>query len=104
MNDTTLDLCIWESRLNGLSEACQTVHAEQKYILNSTGFEFIQHVQPEFTALIFAYPYAENVFLTVKVDAQNYICRLWIYTKKVDKYDKIEDKQRRNKNDRKEKQ
>ena len=28
----------------------------------------------------------------------------WIYTKKVDKYDKIEDKQRRNKNDRKEKQ
>ena len=29
---------------------------------------------------------------------------LWIYTKKVDKYDKIEDKQRRNKNDRKEKQ
>ena len=76
MNDATLDLCIWESRLNGLSEACQTVHAEQKYILNSTGFEFIQHIQPEFTALIFAYPYAENVFLTVKVDAQNYICRL----------------------------
>ena len=29
---------------------------------------------------------------------------IWIYTKKVDKYDKIEDKQRRNKNDRKEKQ
>lgn len=28
----------------------------------------------------------------------------WIYTKEVDKYDKIEDKQRRNKNDRKEKQ
>ena len=28
----------------------------------------------------------------------------WIYTKKVDKYDKTEDKQRRNKNARKEKQ
>lgn len=28
----------------------------------------------------------------------------WIYTKKVDKYDKIEDRQRRQKNDRKEKQ
>lgn len=33
-----------------------------------------------------------------------YATILWIYTKKVDKYDKIEDKQRRNKNDRKEKQ
>ena len=29
---------------------------------------------------------------------------MWIYTKKVDKYDKIEDKQRRHKNVRKEKQ
>ena len=76
MNDATLDLCIWESRFNSLSEACQTVHAEQKHILNSTSFEFIQHIQPEFTALVFAYPYAENILLTVKIDAQNYICSL----------------------------
>lgn len=76
MNDATLNLCVWKSRFNSLSETCQAVHAEQKYIFNSTGFEFIQQIQPEFTALIFAYSYAENVFLTVKVDAQNYICGL----------------------------
>lgn len=75
MNDATLNLCIWKSRLNGLSETCQTIHAEQKYILISTGFEFIQHIQPEFTALVFANPYAENIFPPVKIDAQNYICR-----------------------------
>ena len=73
MNDTTLDLCVRKSRFNSLSESCQTVHAEQKHILNSTSFEFIQHIQPEFTALIFANPYTENVFLTVKIDAKNYI-------------------------------
>jgi len=73
MNDATLNLCIWKSSFNSLSETCQTVHAEQKYILNSTGFELVQHIQPKFTALIFANPYAENIFLTVKIDAQNYI-------------------------------
>ena len=73
MNDATLDLCIWKSRFNSLSETCQTVHAEQKYILNSTSFELVQHIQPKFTALIFANPYSENIFLTVEIDAQNYI-------------------------------
>ena len=76
MNDATLDLCIWKSRFNSLSETCQTVHTEQKYIFNSTSLEFVQHIQPEFTALIFTNPYAENIFLTVKIDAQNYICSL----------------------------
>ena len=76
MNDATLDLCIWKSCFNSLSETCQTVNAEQKYIFNSTGFELIQHIQPKFTALIFANPYSENIFLTVKIDAQNYICSL----------------------------
>ena len=42
MNDATLDLCVRKSRFNSLSETCQTIHAEQKYILNSTGFEFVQ--------------------------------------------------------------
>lgn len=74
MNDTTLDLCVRKSRFNSLSESCQTVHAEQKHILNSTSFELVQHIQPEFTALIFTNPYAENIFLSVKIDAQNYIC------------------------------
>ena len=73
MNDATLDLCVRKSRFNSLSKTCQTVHAEQKYIFNSTGFEFVQHIQPKFTALIFANPYSENIFLTVKIDAQNYI-------------------------------
>ncbi len=73
MNDATLDLCVWKSRFNSLSETCQSVHAEQKYIFNSTSLELIQHIQPKFTALIFANPYAENIFLTVKIDAQNYI-------------------------------
>ena len=76
MNDATLNLCIWKSRFNSLSETCQTVHAEQKYIFNSTGFELVQHIQPKFTALIFANPYFENIFLTVKIDTQNYICSL----------------------------
>ena len=65
MNDTTLDLCVRKSRFNSLSKACQPGNAEQKYILNSTGFEFIQHIQSEFTALIFTNPNAENIFLTV---------------------------------------
>ena len=74
MNDATLDLCVRKSRFNSLSKTCQTVHAEQKHILNSTSFELVQHIQPEFTALIFTNPYAENIFLSVKIDAQNYIC------------------------------
>ena len=69
MNDATLDLCVRKSRFNSLSETCQTVNAEQKYIFNSTGFELVQHIQPEFTALIFANPYAENIFLAVEIDA-----------------------------------
>ena len=76
MNDATLNLCVRKSRFNSLSETSQSVHAEQKYIFNSTSFELVQHIQPKFTALIFANPYAENIFLTVKIDAQNYICSL----------------------------
>ena len=73
MNDATLNLCVRKSRFNSLSETCQTVHAEQKYIFNPTSFELVQHIQPKFTALIFANPYSENIFLTVEIDTQNYI-------------------------------
>lgn len=73
MNDATLNLCVRKSRFNSLSEICQTVNAEQKYVFNPTSFELVQHIQPKFTALIFANPYAENIFLPVKIDAQNYI-------------------------------
>lgn len=45
-------------------------------LINSTCFEFIQHIQPEFTALIFSNPDAENIFLSVEIDTQNYICSL----------------------------
>lgn len=71
-----LDLCIWKCGFDSLSETCQTVNADQKYILNSTGFEFIQHIQPEFTALIFSNSDAENIFLSVEINTQNYICSL----------------------------
>ena len=76
MNDAALNLCVRKSRFNSLSETCQTVNAEQKYIFNSMSFELVQHIQPKFTALIFANPYSENIFLPVKIDAQNYICSL----------------------------
>ena len=50
-----------------------------------------------------------NDWLSDKAEASNengvtYCPLTWKKKKKVDKYDKIEDKQRRNKNDRKEKQ
>lgn len=38
MNDATLDLCVRKSRFNSLSETCQTVNAEQKYIFKFHGF------------------------------------------------------------------
>lgn len=43
-NDATLDLWVRKSSFNGLPEARQSVHAEQKYIINSSCFEFIHHI------------------------------------------------------------
>ena len=76
MDDAPLYLAVGINSPNSFHKALQTVHAEQINIQNSPAFEVVQHIQPEFAALMFADPHAQDVLCAVHGDAQNHIRRL----------------------------
>ena len=76
MDDAPLHLAAGIDRPNSFHEAFQTVHTEQINIQNAPAFEVIQYIQPEFAALVFPDPDAQDVLCTIHGDAQNHIGRL----------------------------
>ena len=69
MDDAPLHLTLGIDR-----EAFQTVHTEQIDVQNSPAFEVVQHIQPEFAALMLPNPYTQNVLCTIHGNTQNHIC------------------------------
>ena len=61
---------------DGFHHPAQAVRAEQIYIQNSPAFEVIQHIQPEFAALMLSDPYSEDVLPSIHGDPQNHVSRL----------------------------
>ena len=52
-------------RADGFNHAAQAVGAEQVHIQNSPGLEVIQHIQPEFAALMCPNPHTMDVLPTI---------------------------------------
>ena len=76
MDDAPLHLTVRIDRPDGLHKPFQTVHTEQIDVQNSPAFEVVQHIQPEFAALVLSNPHTQDVFRAVHGNAQNYICCL----------------------------
>ena len=75
MDDAALQTALGIHRTDGFHHPAQAVRAEQIYIHNSSAFEVIQHIQPEFTALMLSDPYSEDVFPAIHGDPQNHVPR-----------------------------
>ena len=73
MDDAPLYLAVGINSPNSFHEAFQTVHTEQINIQNSPAFELIQHIQPEFAALVLPNPNAQDILCAIHGDAQNHI-------------------------------
>ena len=73
MDDTPLQTALGIYRLDGLHHAAESIGAKQINIHNTPTFEVIQHIQPEFAALMLTDPHAENVFSAIHGDVKNYI-------------------------------
>ena len=76
MDDAALQTALGIHRTDGFHHPAQAVRAEQIYIHNSPAFEVIQHIQPEFAALMLPNPHAQNVLPAVHGNAQNHVSRL----------------------------
>ena len=98
MDNAPLHLAVGIDRRDGLHKACQTVHTEQIYVQNSSAFEVVQHIQPEFAALVLPNPHTKDIFRAIHGDAQNHIRRLGLVlmvflhlvVDGVQKYDRID--------------
>ena len=75
MDDAALQTALGIHRTDGFHHPAQAVRAEQIYIHNSSAFEVIQHIQPEFAALMLSDPYSEDVFPAIHGDPQNHVPR-----------------------------
>ncbi|KNZ68156.1 hypothetical protein Tfer_3313 [Thermincola ferriacetica] len=64
-----------ETRGNSIGNTGKIVHAHDKYILNPAVSEFIKYIKPKFCALVFADPYAKNVFFAFNVYANDHVSR-----------------------------
>ena len=76
MDNAPLHLAVGIHRRDGLHEALQAIHTEQIYVQNSPAFEVVQHIQPEFAALVLPDPHTQDVLCAVHGNAQNHVCRL----------------------------
>jgi hypothetical protein len=61
VHDASLDLRLWEDRVDGLREALQAVHHRDQHILDAAVFQLGHHAQPEFGALRLLDPDAQNL-------------------------------------------
>ena len=77
MDDAPLHLAVGIDRPDGLHKPFQSVHTEQIDVQNSPAFEVVQHIQPEFAALVLSNPHTQDVFHAVHGDTQDYICCLY---------------------------
>ena len=69
MDDTVLDLSLWEGGVDGRIKSLQIVCAGNENILYAPIFQTIEHRCPELGALIFANPHPQDVFPAIQVDS-----------------------------------
>ena len=70
VDNAALQTALGIDSLDGLHHTAQAVGAEQINIHNPPAFEVIQHIQPEFAALVLADPHAQDVLPAIQGDAQ----------------------------------
>ena len=70
MDDTALDLCLWENGLNCVFKSGATVYAEEQDILHATVFQVVEHSEPELTGLIRSYGNTENILVSFHGNSQ----------------------------------
>lgn len=70
VHDTYLYLRARKEGFNGLWEALEPVHASDEDVLHSSVLEVVQDVHPELRSLAFRYPDAQDLFLSVQVNAE----------------------------------
>ena len=73
MDDAPLHLAVGIDRANGLHKTLQAIHTEQIDVQNSPAFEVIQHIQPEFAALVLPNPHAQDILRAIHCNTQNHI-------------------------------
>lgn len=69
MDDAVLDFRLGKYRFNCRRESSQIVRTGDENILHATVFEPIEYSSPEFGALVFADSHAQNIFLSVQINA-----------------------------------
>lgn len=69
MDDAVLDFRLGKYRFNCRRESSQIVRTGDENILHATVFEPIEYSSPEFGALVFTDPHAQNIFLSVQINA-----------------------------------
>lgn len=70
MHDTQLDTCLRVHCVDGVRETFQAANAGDKDIVQTTVFEFGQHIEPELRALVFGQPHTQKFFLAFDIDTQ----------------------------------
>src|SRR5699024_272637 len=70
MDDTALDLCLWENGLNCIFKSGKAIHAEEQDILHTPVFQVVEHSEPEFTGLIRSYGNTENLLIAFHGNSQ----------------------------------
>ena len=76
MHNAALQPALREHRFNGLEHPAETIGVKQINILYAPAFEVIQHIQPEYAALMLPDPDIKNVFSTVHCNTENDVSRL----------------------------
>ncbi|MNE49183.1 hypothetical protein D3C80_1436840 [compost metagenome] len=51
----------------------QVIHADNEDVPNTTILEFIEHAQPELRGLILPDPHAQDVLVSVQIDANDHV-------------------------------
>ena len=70
VDNTQVDLCCLECRVNRIRETLEAIHAGNQDIFHAAILELREDIKPELRPLVFRDPQAQQFFLPLKINTQ----------------------------------